>query len=93
MSRKPKTNTAPEQGAVSEDKISSEDLDAIAQAKIRVQLAVSHAEKTAAEARVMDLEYKTLVQHIFIKYGLKVTDKIDDGSGIITRSTDEEEGK
>lgn len=43
------------------------------------------AEKALSDARVAELEYRSLVQHIFLKYELKLTDKIDDATGVVTR--------
>lgn len=75
------------------DKISQEDMTQIAAAKVKVQLATTLAEKNIAEAKCADLEYRSLVQHIFIRYGLKVTDRIDDNTGEIKREEVTEEPK
>ena len=74
-----------------EEIISPEDINKITMAKVKLQLAIAQAEKTTAEARVADLEYRSLVQHIFLSYGLKMTDRIDDATGRILREGDPQE--
>lgn len=69
--------------------VNQEDMTAISQAKNRLALAVSEAEKAAANAKIADLEYRSTVQHIFIKYNMAITDRIDDSTGEIFRGPDE----
>lgn len=72
------------------------DMAQISAAKSKVALAVSEAEKTSANAKIADLEYRVLVQHIFLKYGMSVNDRIEDNNGQIIRvpvSEDEEKAE
>lgn len=71
-------------------RVSPDDMVVLSHAKLRVQLAVSQAEKAGADARIADLEYRSLVQQVFIKYGLKGTDRIDEKTGVITKAEEEE---
>lgn len=68
------------------DAITKEELMNIANAKLKTVLAVAEAQKSASEARVAELEYSSLLQQIFIKYGMKLTDAIDEKTGAIKRS-------
>lgn len=43
------------------------------------------AEKALSDARIAELEYRSLIQHVFLKYELKMTDRIDDATGVVTR--------
>jgi hypothetical protein len=71
-------------------RVGPDDMAVLNNAKLRVQLAVSRAEKAGADARIADLEYRSLVQQVFIKYGLKTTDRIDEQTGVITKAEEEE---
>ncbi|HMC00001.1 MAG TPA: hypothetical protein VKN14_03080 [Flavobacteriaceae bacterium] len=75
------------------ESITTEEMQEINNAKIRVKLASAEAETAAAVAKVTDLEYRSLVQHIFIKYHLGVDDRIDDGTGNIVRGGAKKEGQ
>lgn len=71
------------------DYISPEDLERIKNMKIRVELLTTRAEKAAAEARLAAVEQQSFVQHVFLTYGLSLTDRIDDNTGAITRVEEE----
>jgi hypothetical protein len=73
--------------------ISKEDMALINAAKAKVEIAVLQAEKAAANAKIVDYEHRSLVQHIFIKYGLTFADRINDGDGLIVREKTEEQTK
>ena len=83
----------------SENFISKEDLASILKAKEKVALNITLADKASAEARAMvaeariaDLEYRALVQHIFIKHKMSISDRIDDNTGeILHEKKDESE--
>lgn len=74
-----------------EEFIDPDDMAQISAAKSKVALAVSEAEKTSANAKIADLEYRVLVQHIFLKYNMSVNDRIEDGNGQIIRVPKEED--
>lgn len=65
--------------------IDPDDMAKIAAAKNNVTLAVAEYEKYGSKAKIADLEYRGLVQHIFIKYGMSINDRIEDSTGQITR--------
>lgn len=67
--------------------ISKEELMNISNAKLKTVLAVAEAQKAASAARVAELEYSNLLQQIFIKYGMKLTDTIDEKTGAIKRTS------
>ncbi len=71
--------------------ISTDDLARIKDLKVRTELLTTRAEKAAAEARLAAMEHQSFVQHVFLSYGLSITDRIDDNSGKITRPEDSEE--
>jgi len=71
---------------MSDEFISQEDMDVINKQKAVVRASVSEAEKQTANAKIADLEYRSTVQHIFLKYGLKLTDQINDVDGRIIRT-------
>lgn len=68
------------------DAISKEELMSISNAKLKTVLAVSEAQKAASNARIAELEYSNLLQQIYIKYGMRLTDSIDEKNGTIKRS-------
>ena len=77
-----------------EDKITEEELKAITDAAAKRNVAVAAAERATMEAKTATLEAKNAelihqvnVQHVFMKYGLTFTDKIDDKTGVITRGS------
>jgi hypothetical protein len=70
--------------------ISPDDLARIKDLKIRTEILTTRAEKAAAEARLAAVEQQSFVQHVFLSYGLTITDRIDDNSGKITRAEDGE---
>lgn len=63
---------------MTQEKITPEELKSITDAMAR-------REKLATESRIAALEHQSLVQHIFIKYGLTFDDQIDDATGNINR--------
>lgn len=65
--------------------ISKEDMEILNKGKATVQNSLLRAEKVAAEAKIADLEYRMLVQHIFLKYNMGLNDTIDDSTGEIKR--------
>ena len=71
--------------------IEENDLQVITTAKQRAISAAQQAEKVVAEAKVAELEYRNVVQQVFLKYGLSLQDRIDETTGLITRQEDEEE--
>ncbi len=71
--------------------ISASDLAAISNAKVQSMLAKSRAEQAAAEAHVAALEYRSVIQQVFIRYGLKETDRIDDKTGVVTHAQEGQE--
>jgi hypothetical protein len=71
--------------------IEENDLQVITTAKQRAISAAQQAEKVVAEAKVAELEYRNVVQQVFLKYGLSLQDRIDENTGLITRPEDEEE--
>ncbi len=74
-----------------EEKISDKDLHKISNAKHKVELAVLTAQKATLEAKLADVEFRSLVQQIFIEYNLGEADRIDDATGQITRMVKEED--
>jgi hypothetical protein len=66
------------------DLISPEDLAVIAQAKDRAIRAAQQAETVVAQAKVAELEHRTLVQHMFLKYSIPITGRVDENTGQIT---------
>jgi hypothetical protein len=62
-------------------KIAPEDMLRLKLAKLNMENAMLVAEKASAQARVAVLEHQNLIQHIFINYGLSITDSIDDNTG------------
>lgn len=67
-----------------EEFVSQEDMGIINKAKVEVQNALQAAEKQTAIAKIADLEYRNIIQQVFIKYGLKLTDQINE-QGLILR--------
>lgn len=67
-----------------ERKLNDEALKAISNAKSRAILVAAQADKAVAEAKVAELEYRSVIQQAFIKYGLSLNDTIDERTGIIT---------
>jgi hypothetical protein len=65
------------------ESISKEDMDTISAAKSKIEL-------SAANARVADLEYRNIVQQIFLKYGLKLEDQVDISGNIIRKELPKE---
>ncbi len=70
---------------MSEEKITPEELKAIADAAVKRNNATQVAERAVLEARNAELQHQVTVQHVFMKYGLTFNDKIDDNTGVITR--------
>ena len=78
-------NETPEQDSKQEpaleepksESVSEEDMAKISVTKQKGLDALLVAEKAASEAKIADLEYRTTIQHIFIKYSLSVRDRID----------------
>jgi hypothetical protein len=70
--------------------ISQDDMDNINKQKASVRAAVAEAEKHTASAKIADLEYRNAIQTIFLKYGLKLTDQINDVDGRIIRTAVEQ---
>ena len=66
------------------DVISEEDLAIIAQAKDRALRVAQAAETVVAQAKVAELEHRTVVQHMFLKYGIPINGRVDDSTGQIT---------
>ena len=66
------------------DVISAEDLAVIAQAKDRALRAAQGAETVVAQAKVAELEHRTIVQHMFLKYSIPIDGRVDESSGNIT---------
>ena len=62
-----------------------EDVDkmALELARSRKQLALSQAEKAAAQQESAELAYRYVVLQIFVKYGLSNDDNIDEAGNII----------
>lgn len=72
--------------------ISKDELGNILVAKNKVIQLAQAATKANDEVKIADLEYRVVVQHVFIQHNLTVDDKIDDATGEITRLEDSEEG-
>ena len=70
--------------------VSQEHLATIIEAKGKALTAVQVANNAASEAKIAELEYKTMVQQVFIKYNLRLTDRIEDKDGRIIRLTEED---
>ena len=77
--------------------LSKEELSAILHAKEKVTTRLTISERMALEAKaslleaqLADMEYKALVQHIFIKYGMSFRDRINDATGEISRIREDE---
>jgi hypothetical protein len=64
--------------------LSTDELQAITNAKQKAISAAQQAERFVAEAKVAELEHRSLVQHIFLKNKLDIECRIDDTSGIVT---------
>lgn len=64
--------------------LSTEEMQAISIAKQKAISAATQAERFVAEAKVAELEHRSLVQHIFLKNGLNIACRIDETSGIVT---------
>lgn len=64
--------------------IDPQDLKAIHEASAKMTMTLSLAEKAATEAKLAATERQSLVQHIFLKYGLTLNDSINDQDGTIT---------
>ena len=73
--------------------LSTDELQAITNAKQKAIAAAQQAERFVAEAKVAELEHRSLVQHIFLKNGLSIDCRIDETSGIVTWADEEEEGE
>lgn len=50
----------------------------------KMLIAQRNAQVMIEKARVADLEYKAVVQHIYIKYGLSLDHSIDDATGLVS---------
>jgi hypothetical protein len=74
-------------------KLTDEERNIIAAAKNRAILSATQADKAVAEAKVAELEYRNIIQQIFIRYGLTVNDTIEEKTGIITvaKKTEQEQ--
>lgn len=66
------------------EKLTEQDLTSLLTSKNRYLEAVRTAEKATAEARIAQLEHQSFIQLLFIRYGLKINDSINDITGIIT---------
>lgn len=66
------------------------DLARILEAKNKAVQALQTANAATSEAKIADLEYRVLVQHMFIKYELRPNDRIEDANGRIVRIFTEE---
>lgn len=72
------------------EKIEERDVYNIILAKNKVEIALVEAEKYALAAKLADVQYKNVVNNIFMKYGLSKGDTIDDKTGEITREQKKE---
>lgn len=72
--------------AQSDECISTEDHDNLNTLKQRSVLTAAKAETAVANARVADLEYRLFVQHIYLKYKMDSSDRIEDSTGKIQRT-------
>lgn len=79
------------------DRISDGDLLAIVRSQSKLELAKSKAElaletakRASAEARLVQEEYRNVVNTIFIKYNLDETHQIDEISGAVSKKVVEE---
>ena len=68
-----------------------EDIARIKDMKIRIEILQTRSEKAAAEARLAAVELQSYTQHLFLSYGLSLEDRIEDGTGLITRAADQQE--
>jgi hypothetical protein len=66
------------------DVISEEDLAVISQAKERALRAAQAAETVVAQAKVAELEHRTIVQHMFLKYSIPINGRVDEKNGQIS---------
>ncbi len=68
------------------EKITNEELKAILDAAQRRNVSAQVADRAKLEADNAALQHTVTVQHIFMKYGLSIADRIDDATGVITRA-------
>jgi hypothetical protein len=66
--------------------ISEDDVTRLKNLKIAIALATSNAERAASELRASQLERQSFIQHLFLQYGLTLSDQIDEQTGAIRRS-------
>ena len=69
--------------------IEPEDLSVIAAAKQRAIMVATHAEKVVAEAKVAELEHRSTILQLFIKYGLDASTRINEQTGEISYAEDQ----
>ena len=63
--------------------LADEDVARLRDLRVAIALATANAERASAELRASQLERQSFIQHLFLQYGLKLSDQIDEQTGII----------
>ena len=69
-----------------EEFLSATDFANIKDLRTKSAFVASRAEKAILESKVSELEYRTAVLNVYVKYGLKLSDSIDENTGKILRA-------
>lgn len=70
--------------------LSPQDFSVIKDLRTKNAFIASRAEKAILESRIAELEYKYAVLNACVKYGLSITDSIDETTGQIIKNSSEE---
>ena len=65
--------------------ISQKDLSSLKDLRIKNAMVAHEAEKAHMKAKISELEYKVAIQEVYLKYGIAITDSVDESTGKVTR--------
>jgi len=71
--------------------INSSDLSFLKDLRIKHTIVMHEAEKAQLKTKISELEFKVAVQEIYLKYGIAITDSVDETTGKVTKIADKKE--
>lgn len=70
--------------------ISPADLTFLKDLRVKTTMIISDAEKAQMKAKIAELEYKITIQEVYLKYGIAITDSVDETTGKVSKIKKEE---
>jgi hypothetical protein len=68
---------------IKEEFLSAQDFASIKELRTKQAFVANSAEKAILESKVADLEYKSFILNVYLKYKLSMSDSIDENTGKI----------